>query len=64
MAISLMVSFESSIMMLGMPGEAYVYGIQYIIGSVGYMCAQLISVYMVVPIIHPLKLTSAYEVSE
>nr|KAG5692605.1 hypothetical protein BaRGS_030033 [Batillaria attramentaria] len=27
-AISLMVSFESSIMMLGMPAEAYVYGIQ------------------------------------
>ncbi|XP_046571797.1 sodium-dependent multivitamin transporter-like isoform X2 [Haliotis rubra] len=63
-AVSLLVSFESSILMLGMPAEAYVYGIQYLIGTLGFSLAILLAVYMVVPVIHPLKLTSAYEYLE
>ncbi|KAK7477614.1 hypothetical protein BaRGS_00031162 [Batillaria attramentaria] len=60
-AISLMVSFESSIMMLGLPAEAYVYGIQWWWSCVGFLVAQLLSIIMLVPLIHPLQITSAYE---
>lgn len=62
-AVSLLVSFESSIMMLGLPAEAYVYGLQLIWWAVGTFVAQLLSIHIVVPLLHPLKLTSAYEVS-
>ena len=61
-AISLLVSFESSIMMLGVPAEIYVYGIQWWISVWGFLISQLISITIVVPLIHPLKLTSIYEV--
>ncbi|KAK7477611.1 hypothetical protein BaRGS_00031159 [Batillaria attramentaria] len=60
-AISLMVSFESSIMMLGMPAEAYVYGIQLWWSCMGYMVSQFLSVIIMVPLLHPLRITSAYE---
>ncbi|CAL1531976.1 unnamed protein product [Lymnaea stagnalis] len=63
-AISLLVSFESSIMMLGLPAEAYVFGIQNIIGYFGFFVAQVLSVHMVVPLLHPLRITSAYEYLE
>ncbi|BFZ06706.1 hypothetical protein BsWGS_09745 [Bradybaena similaris] len=62
--ISLLVSFESSIMMLGLPAEAYVYGIQIILSSLGSLVANLLSVHVVVPLLHPLKITSAYEYLE
>ena len=62
-AISLMVSFESSIMMLGIPAEAYVYGYQFWIGSFGFFVAQMLANFIMVPLLHPLKITSAYEVS-
>ena len=61
-AISLMVSFESSIMMLGFPAEVYTFGIQYIMGTFGWFVANLAAVKIMVPLIHPLKITSAYEV--
>ncbi|CAL1546439.1 unnamed protein product [Lymnaea stagnalis] len=63
-AVSLLVSFESSIMMLGLPAETYVYGIQYLMGSVGLVTAMLLNVHIVVPMLHPLKITSAYEYLE
>jgi Na+/proline symporter len=61
-AISLVVSFESSIMMLGTPAEAYVYGIQNMLASFGYLVSNLLSIYLVVPLLHPLEITSTYEV--
>ncbi|KAK3095173.1 hypothetical protein FSP39_011031 [Pinctada imbricata] len=61
-AISLMVSFESSIMMLGIPAEIYTYGIQWIMANFGFFIADLASVKIMVPLIYPLKITSAYEV--
>lgn len=60
-AISLIATFESSIMMLGLPAEAYVYGIQWWIGCFGFLVSQLLSVLIIVPLLHPLKITSAYE---
>ncbi|KAL5005290.1 hypothetical protein ScPMuIL_018746 [Solemya velum] len=63
-AISLMVSFESSIMMLGVPAEIYVYGLQWIWANVGWLVANLLSIVLMVPLLHPLKITSAYEYLE
>ncbi|XP_048246724.1 sodium-coupled monocarboxylate transporter 1-like isoform X1 [Haliotis rufescens] len=60
-AVSLMVSFESSIMMLGYPAEVYVYGAQLFIALFGFMGGFLICRVLMIPLIHPLKLTSAYE---
>ncbi|KAH9512752.1 Sodium-dependent multivitamin transporter [Bulinus truncatus] len=60
-AISLMASFESSIMMLGFPAETYVYGIQNVMASIGFFVTQLLLIEFLVPLIHPLKITSAYE---
>ncbi|KAK3095438.1 hypothetical protein FSP39_014685 [Pinctada imbricata] len=63
-AISLMVSFESSIMMLGLPAEIYTYGIQWIMAIIGLFVADMASVKIMVPLIYPLKITSAYEYLE
>lgn len=63
-AISLMVSFESSIMMLGTPAEVYVYGLQWLMGNLGFFIANILSIIIVVPLVHPLKITSAYEYLE
>jgi Na+/proline symporter len=62
LTLSLMVSFESSIMMLGFPAETYVYGLQYIWYNVGVMAGLFLGAFIVVPLIYPLKLTSVYEV--
>ena len=61
-AISLMVSFESSIMMLGLPAEMYVYGVQWWLSCLGYLVSQMLSIIIMVPLLHPLRITSAYEV--
>ncbi|KAL3847667.1 hypothetical protein ACJMK2_018567 [Sinanodonta woodiana] len=63
-AISLMATFESSIMMLGTPAEVYVYGFQWFVGNFGWFCANMLAIKLVVPLIHPLKITSAYEYLE
>ncbi|XP_076454438.1 sodium-coupled monocarboxylate transporter 1-like [Babylonia areolata] len=63
-AISLMVSFESSIMMLGLPAEMYVYGVQWWLGTLGFFVSQILSVFIMVPLLHPLGITSAYEYLE
>jgi len=63
-AISLLVSFESSIMMLGFPAEGYIYGIQIVMSSAGFLLSQILSIYIMVPLIHPLKITSAFEYLE
>ncbi|KAL3847668.1 hypothetical protein ACJMK2_018568 [Sinanodonta woodiana] len=63
-AISLVVSFESSIMMLGTPAEIYIYGFQWLIGSFGWFCSNMLAIKLMVPLLHPLKITSAYEYLE
>ena len=61
-ALSLMVSFESSIMMLGFPAEVYVYGIMFWLSNAGFMIAMLLGTRIVVPLVHPLKIKSIFEV--
>ncbi|XP_060082496.1 sodium-coupled monocarboxylate transporter 1-like [Ylistrum balloti] len=63
-AISLMVSFESSIMMLGVPAEVYEYGLQYVLQLMGFLLASILAINILVPLLHPLKITSAYEYLE
>jgi Na+/proline symporter len=61
-AVSLMVSFESSIMMLGFPAETYVHGMMFWLSNFGFLTSCLVATRMVVPLVHPLKITSVNEV--
>ncbi|XP_029648216.1 sodium-dependent multivitamin transporter-like isoform X1 [Octopus sinensis] len=64
LAISLMVSFESSIMMLGMPAEIYTHGLSYAISMIGFSLSQLISAFIYAPFFHRLQITSVFEYLE
>ncbi|KAK6195839.1 hypothetical protein SNE40_001184 [Patella caerulea] len=62
--LSLMVSFESSIMMLGFPAEVYTHGMMFWFTCFGFGFTMLIGSRLIVPLIHPLKITSVYEYLE
>ncbi|GAB1605487.1 hypothetical protein Ahia01_000830800 [Argonauta hians] len=59
-----MVSFESSIMMLGMPAEVYTHGFSYVLSMVGYSISQLIASFVFAPFFHRLHITSVFEYLE
>jgi Na+/proline symporter len=62
-AISMFVSFQSAIMILGLTAEMYQYGIQYLVWApVSYALAILITERLVIPWIFPLKLVSINDV--
>ena len=42
--------------------QIYVYGLQWVISKFGYFISNIIAVFVMVPLIHPLRITSAYEV--
>ncbi|XP_069124749.1 sodium-coupled monocarboxylate transporter 1-like [Argopecten irradians] len=60
-AMSMTVSFQSSIMLLGNPAEIYVYGIPFMWQAIGLVLSNLFALCSIVPLIHPLKITSVYE---
>ena len=60
-ALSYVVTFQSSIMILGSPAEVYAYGMQYCLVCIGVTAAYLLGPLIVVPIFHPLKVTSVNE---
>lgn len=62
-AISILVSFNSAIVILGAPAEVYLYGTQYWMYSFGIALACVLASVLFVPLLYPLKLTSSYEVS-
>lgn len=62
-AISILVSFMSAILILGTPAEMYTQGTQYMIYIVGILLAIVIAALIFVPLLYPLKLTSSFEVS-
>ena len=62
-AISILVSFASAIMILGTPAEMYTAGTLYFIYMFGLVIAVILSAQMFVPLLYPLKLTSSFEVS-
>ncbi|XP_045180532.1 sodium-dependent multivitamin transporter-like [Mercenaria mercenaria] len=61
LGLSFVATFLSSITMLGSPAEVYVYGLQYAMQIIGIMGSLYLASAIVVPLLHPLKLTSVYE---
>ena len=63
-AISLLVSFQSAIMMLGTSAEMYSYGVQYLLmANMAFITGPTLATIFVVPWMHSLKLVSVNEVS-
>ncbi|XP_076438939.1 sodium-coupled monocarboxylate transporter 1-like [Babylonia areolata] len=63
-AISILVSFMSAILILGTPAEMYTAGTQYFIYLGGMLLAIVIAALVFVPLLYPLKLTSSFEYLE
>lgn len=60
-ALSFIVTFQSSLMILGFPAEGYAYGIGIGYNVVGSTAAYIFTALFIVPVFHPLKLTSVNE---
>jgi len=61
-ALSLLVSFESSILMLGFPAEVYVYGIIIEWFNLSLLLAFSLGASILTELFHPLKVTSVFQV--
>ena len=61
-ALSMYMSTASAIAILGTSAEMYQFGTQAIMSIFGYIGAYLLSAFLVVPVIYPLKLVSSFEV--
>jgi len=62
--LSLFVSFQSAIMMLGLTAEMYMYGIQLMVWiPIAYAVAFLLGERFIIPWLYPLKLVSVNAVS-
>ncbi|KAB7500679.1 Sodium-dependent multivitamin transporter, partial [Armadillidium nasatum] len=62
-AMSLLTSVISAINIVGYTSEVYSFGTQLSLVSVGCIFGIAFSILVVMPVIHPLKLTSIHEVS-
>ncbi|XP_061170771.1 sodium-coupled monocarboxylate transporter 1-like isoform X2 [Saccostrea echinata] len=63
-AISILVSFLSAILILGAPAEMYTKGTQYYLYVFGQMTAAALAAVLFVPLFYPLKLTSMFQYIE
>lgn len=63
-SLSILVSFQSAILILGAPAEVYTKGMQYYLYTFGQMFAVMLASVVYVPLFYPLKLTSMYEYLE
>ncbi|XP_035826901.1 sodium-coupled monocarboxylate transporter 1 [Aplysia californica] len=63
-SISILVSFMSAILILGTPAEMYKQGAEYFISLFGIFFGILMAVFLFVPLLYPLKMTSAFEYLE
>ncbi len=61
-AMSILMSFTSAIMILGTTAEIYINGLAYMVYAVGMVLGGLLATILFVPLLYPLKLTSSYEV--
>lgn len=62
-SFSLVVTYMSSIFVLGSPAEAYVYGVPSVLSfSLVILFSNALAAWITVPLLHPLSITSAYEV--
>jgi len=62
-ALSLLASFMSAILLLGTPAEIVVYGTQYWMICISYCFVIPIAAYVFIPIFYQLELTSVFEVT-
>ena len=62
-SLSQLSSFMSSILVLGVPAEIYVFGSQFWMLWVGYAIAMPTAAYVFIPVFYNLRLTSIFEVS-
>ncbi|BFZ26140.1 hypothetical protein BsWGS_29179 [Bradybaena similaris] len=63
-AISILVSFMSAILILGTPAEMYMQGTEYFLATFGICLGIGLAVLFFVPLLFPLKVTSAFEYLE
>lgn len=61
LGISFVVTFQSSIILLGTPAEIYLYGLQYGIQLIGVFVSFILAAVIVAPLYHPLNVTTCYE---
>jgi Na+/pantothenate symporter len=61
-ALSMLVTYQSSIFMLGYPGEMYIYGSMFWLSFVGVGLGFILVAVFEVPLLHPLNIRSAFEV--
>uniref|UniRef100_A0A8D0GPC4 Solute carrier family 5 member 5 n=1 Tax=Sphenodon punctatus TaxID=8508 RepID=A0A8D0GPC4_SPHPU len=62
--LSLSASFMSAIQVLGVPAEAYRYGMKFLWMCLGQLLNTLLTAYLFLPVFYRLGLTSTYEVRE
>ena len=60
-ALSFVVTFQSSLMILGYPAEVYGYGMKYSLMLIGVSISFILGAIIVVPIFRPLQITSIYK---
>ncbi|CAH1788558.1 unnamed protein product [Owenia fusiformis] len=60
-ALSLLVSFQSAIMILGYPAEMYMRGAQIYVGNIGLLIGTILTTRLWVPLFYKLKITSTFE---
>ena len=60
---SILMSFVSALLVLGNTAEMYLHGGQFFLQVIGVSLAYLVTAYIVVPIIYPLKITSLFQVN-
>lgn len=61
-SISLLVTYQSAISVIGTPVEVYVYDLMWLYSIIGVLLASVVQAFLIVPLLHPLYLTSVYEV--
>lgn len=61
-AISLLVTHLSAILLLGFPAETYNNGFEYILNGIGFSLGCLIAAIVIVPLLYPLHLSNSFEV--
>ncbi|XP_043910686.1 sodium/iodide cotransporter [Protopterus annectens] len=62
--LSLSASFMSAVQVLGVPAEAYLYGLKFVIMCLGQTLNSLITAIFFLPVFYRLRLTSSYEYLE
>ena len=63
-ALSMIVTYQSATSVIGVPTEIYLYPTMYLYTFVGYVVCVVVQLLTIVPLMYPLRLSSAYEVGQ